>query len=385
MPPKKSKFPILFLGTQMEVAGAQRVLLSQARWFSAHGYPVKVVFFYDKQGLKKKWQSEFNFPIISLDAWKPGTLFVFNIIYLLKGFFHLFSLFRDQIVTVVTFTPHSNLMGLPIAWLAQVPVRIGTHHGFIEGSSPLLARVHGWLTNSRLVTLMIAVSAQVREYAIKQEKVRKQKLKVVENGIDPLLLKKMNSKQKRALRSAIGIPGRITMFLTVGRLTTQKGHTVLLDAVAKLKSSANTVFVFAGEGPQKVQLQEQAHRLGVENEIRFLGLRNDINQLLLAADVFVQPSLWEGLSLALLEALFAGIPVLATRVEGVVDVVTDNKSALLVPANDSYALANALDALRNDPSLRRRLAKAGRRRARTHYSIDRMCKSYEALLLKLTK
>lgn len=369
----------------MEVAGAQRVLLSQARWFSAHGYPVKVVFFYDKQGLKKKWQSEFNFPIISLDAWKPGTLFVFNIIYLLKGFFHLFSLFRDQIVTVVTFTPHSNLMGLPIAWLAQVPVRIGTHHGFIEGSSPLLARVHGWLTNSRLVTLMIAVSAQVREYAIKQEKVRKQKLKVVENGIDPLLLKKMNSKQKRALRSAIGIPGRITMFLTVGRLTTQKGHTVLLDAVAKLKSSANTVFVFAGEGPQKVQLQEQAHRLGVENEIRFLGLRNDINQLLLAADVFVQPSLWEGLSLALLEALFAGIPVLATRVEGVVDVVTDNKSALLVPANDSYALANALDALRNNPSLRRRLAKAGRRRARTHYSIDRMCKSYEALLLKLTK
>ncbi len=383
MPATQDKFPILFLGTQMEVAGAQRVLLSQARWFHERGYPVQAVFFYDKQGLAQTWQSQFDFPVISLNAWKPKSLPVFN---LLAGLLRLFRLVRRQVKAIVTFTPHSNLLGLPLAWLAGVPVRVGSHHGYIEGSSTWLAWLHGRLTNSWLCSAMVAVSEQVRGYAIAREGAKATKLVVIENGIEPLRVDKLSESRRNALRAEIGIPDGTVLLLTVGRLTVQKGHTVLLDAIAQLKKSEPPpVFVFAGDGPLRAELEQKTQQLGITQQVRFLGVRADINELLLAADIFVQPSLWEGLSLALLEALLSGVPVLATQVEGVVDVVEDGDSALLVRPKDAAALAAAIELMLKDEDLRNRLSRAGQQRAKTHYSVDLMCQSYEDLLHKPVK
>jgi glycosyltransferase involved in cell wall biosynthesis len=168
----------------------------------------------------------------------------------------------------------------------------------------------------------------------------------------------------------------------VGRLTIQKGHTYLLDAVKILSSKyPNTNFLFAGDGPLHEELQKKAENLGVSDSIQFLGVRNDVERLLLAADIFVQPSVWEGLSLALLEALMAGLPVIASRVEGVVDVVVDGESALLVPAKDPVALAEAIDKLIKEPEFRKQLAIQGQNRFLERYSVDRMSRSYEELIL----
>ncbi len=386
MPVSQDKFPILFLGTQMEVAGAQRVLLSQARWFHEKGYPVQAVFFYDKQWLAKVWQDQYEFPVVSLDGWDPNIFFLFNISNVIRGLLRLFGLLRKQMKVIVAFTPHSNLLGLPLAWMAGVPVRIGTHHGYIEGSSARLAWLHGRLTNSRFCTIMVAVSAQVRQFALRREGADARKLIVIENGIEPLGIKKLSGPRRRALRNKIGASGATTVLLTVGRLTVQKGHTVLLDAIAKLKSiRPQPQFVFAGDGPLKDDLVEKARRLGILQQVRFVGIRGDINELLLAADIFVQPSLWEGLSLALLEALLAGLPVLATRVGGVIDVVEDGYSALLVPPRNSAALSAAMRRLLRDKQLRNRLGRTGQKRAQTHYSIEHMCRAYEELLTKLIK
>lgn len=381
MPAAQDKFPILFLGTQMEVAGAQRVLLSQARWFHEGGYPVKAVFFYDKQGLAASWQAQFDFPVISLNAWGPKSV---PVISLLAGLVRLLRLLRGQVKAIVTFTPHSTLLGLPLAWLAGVPVRVGTHHGYIEGSSTRLARLHGRLTNSWLCSAMVAVSEQVRAYAVATEGAKVNKLVVIENGIEPLRVNKMDDTDRKALRAEMGVPNGAVLLLTVGRLTVQKGHTVLLDAIAQLKTS-QAVFVFAGDGPLRAELERKAQQLGIGQQVRFLGVREDINELLLAADIFVQPSLWEGLSLALLEALLAGLPVLAARVEGVVDVVEDGDSALLVPPKDVAALAAAIERLLKDGTLRKRLGAAGQRRAKTRYGVEHMGKAYEDLLHRLIK
>ncbi len=381
MPATQDKFPILFLGTQMEVAGAQRVLLSQARWFHEHGYPVQAIFFYDKQGLAANWQAQFDFPVISLNAWGRKTVPVFNLI---AGLVRLFRLLRGKVKTIVTFTPHSNLLGLPLAWLAGVPVRVGTHHGYIEGSSTRLAWLHGWLINSRLCNVMVAVSEQVRAYAIAREGAKSDKVVVIENGIEPLRVNKLTPADRNALRAEMGPDGAV-LLLTVGRLTVQKGHTVLLDAITQLKNEPGVVFVFAGDGPLLAELKQKARQLEITQRVRFLGVREDINELLLAADIFVQPSLWEGLSLALLEALLAGLPVLATQVEGVVDVVEDGDSALLVPAKDAAALAAAIERLLKDPDLRKRLGAAGQQRAKTRYSVEHMGTAYEDLLQKLVK
>jgi glycosyltransferase involved in cell wall biosynthesis len=381
MPPEQKIFPIVFLGTQMEIAGAQRMLLSQARWFHEKGYPVKAVFFYDKQGLALRWQADYPFPVISLDAWKQGGFILANLLRLVRGLARL-NKALGNIRAVITFTPHSNLLGLPIARLAGVRFRIGTHHGYIEGSSKIMARLHGWLTNSRVPSRMVAVSAQVRNYAIKKEKARAERLTVIENGIESLKIQTIGHEKRAALRADIGVPEGGLLLLTVGRLTIQKGHTVLLDAISKLKGT-KIMFAFAGDGPQLEVLQKKAGTLGVNDRVRFLGVRNDINELLLSADVFVQPSLWEGLSLALLEALLAGLPVIATRVEGVVDVVEDGVSALLVPPNDPSALDDAIDRLIKDGDLRAELGAAGKKRVETNYSLDKMCLAYEQLMLDL--
>lgn len=370
----------------MEVAGAQRVLLSQANWFHVQGYPVQAVFLYDKQGLAADWRESNPFPVVSLNAWRQDWFPLFNLLRLARGMFRLFQLLRKGPVAIVTFTPHSNLLGLPIAWLAGVSLRVGTHHGHIEGASSLAGWLHGKLTNSRICSKMVAVSAQVREYALSKERVIPSKLVVIENGIEPLKIQTLDLTERNELREQVGIPPNGLMYLTVGRLTIQKGHTVLLDAITKLDGhQKNVAFVFAGEGPQKDSLKAKAIKLGVYDQVRFLGMRNDINKLLLAADVFVQPSLWEGLSLALLEALLAGLPVLATSVEGVVDVAEHEESALLVPPNDASALANAIERLSKDAQLRDRLGRAGRQRAEGNYSVGKMCQAYEALLLDLLK
>ncbi|MEX1248233.1 MAG: glycosyltransferase family 4 protein [Anaerolineales bacterium] len=361
----------------MEVAGAQKMLLSQARWFHQQGHQVTAVFFYDKQGLRDKWQVRCEFPVVSLNGWRLKTFALFNLFHVFGALRRLYNVLKGHANVIVTFTPHSNLLGLPVAWLARVPVRIGTHHGYIEGSSNVMAWLHGRLTNSRLCSVMVAVSSQVREYAVQREGARASRLVVIPNGIEPL------SKKKDAgiARKELGIPANGLLFLTLGRLTNQKGHTHLLDAIALVAPGHSELrFVFAGDGPQRIDLEKKATDLGIVDKVLFLGVRDDVANLLFAADVFVQPSLWEGLSLALLEALFAGLPVVATRVEGVVDVVEEGKSALLVPPGDAGALAAALERIIEDEKLRQRLGRAGQERATADYSIEKMCKAYEALM-----
>lgn len=380
----EKKLSVLFVGSQMEVAGAQQVLLSQARCFHERGYPVRAVFFYDKQGLGEKWQQENPFPVISLRAWRYGVFPLMNTFRLLAGMLRLFSLMREDVDLVESFTPHSNVLAMPIAWLAGTPLRIATHHGIIEGSSALLARMHGWMMNTRIASKVVAVSSQVRDYAIEREKIRPDKIQVIENGIEPLDLKTLEAKERAALRRELDVHADGKLLLTVGRLTIQKGHTVLLKAIAKIAEEApKAVFAFAGEGKQLSRLESEAADLGIAARIRFLGVRRDVARLLLASDIFVQPSLWEGLSLAMLEALLSGIPVLATEVEGVVDVIENGKTGLLVPPDDAGALAKAITRLLDDNDLRTSLGRAGKAHAEEQYSVDKMCDQYEEMMQQL--
>lgn len=377
-------FRILFLGSQMEVAGAQRVMLSQARYFAEQGYEVSAVFFYDKQGLADQWQAENPFPVIQLNAWRFGGFFLANYLRAFWGIIRLWRLMRKSFDVLEIFTPQSNVLGMPVAWLAGVPIRVPTHHGYIENSSTLLARVHAWMVNSWLCSKMVAVSEQVKNYAIEREGVHATNIVVIENGIEALDNGLIDDKQKNILRKQLGVPEEGNLVLTTGRLTIQKGHTVLLKAIAENKNSlAKTLFVFAGEGLQRAALEAEAKALGVSELVRFLGVRADVAALLQSADLFVQPSLWEGLSLAMLEALLSGSAVLATEVEGVVDVIESGKHGLLVEAGNAEVLGAAIVKLLADADLRKRLGKAGKRHAKKNYSVERMCQQYEALFSQL--
>lgn len=378
---------LIFLGTQMELAGSQANLLAHARWFHQKGHKVTAVFFYDKQGLHEQWAAAHDFPIINLDTWKPGRNILLNLPMLMGGLFRLARLLRrEQPQVVETFTPDSNLLGLPLAWLSGVPVRIATHRARIDRRPGWYARLHGLMINSGIATILIAVSEQVRQMALKEEKVQPDRVIVIPNGVELLPEDDHKADIVRQVRHELSLEADATLVLAVGRLTEQKGHSYLLQAIPDiLAAHPGTVFAFAGEGPLHDSLMEQAKELTASESVRFLGLRRDVPRLLQAADIFVLPSLWEGMSMALLEAMGAGLPVVASKVEGTAELVSDGMDGLLVPPADPDALASAIIRLLGDKELRTRLGRTARGKIAHDFSIEAMCEKYKEVFWRMLR
>ncbi|RME06219.1 MAG: glycosyltransferase family 1 protein, partial [Anaerolineae bacterium] len=363
----------------------QRVLLDQARWFHAQGYPVIAAFFYDKENLGARWRAKNPFPVVDLGAgWGSGSP-VQKTFRLLRALRRLWLLLRRERVQVIeTFTPHSNLLGIPIAWLARVPVRVPTHHTKIEGAPRILDRLHGWLVNSPLTSRMVAVSSRVRQMALSDEGVRPERVDVILNGVDPPAPSASPAETRARLADELGIPPDVPLLLAVGRLVEQKGFRYLLAALpAVWRDFPRAHVLIAGEGHLRGELEAQVRSLELDSQVHFPGIRGDVPDLLAAADVFVLPSLWEGLPIALLEAMGAGRPVVATRVEGVEDVLENGVNGLLVPPGDSAALAEAITRLLADADLRGVLGRRARQRVEQDFTIEKMCRAYEQLFVDL--
>jgi len=162
---------------------------------------------------------------------------------------------------------------------------------------------------------------------------------------------------------------------SIGRLDSQKGYDVLLRSLA---ASDGVGCVIVGDGPERERLERLAASLGIAQRVAFEGWQSDARDFLTTFDVFVLPSRFEGFPLVLLEAMLAGLPVVATDVGSVAEAVQDGETGLLVPPDDVQALNEALHTLLDDPDLRRKLGDAGRARA-LEFSPARMAREFEAL------
>jgi glycosyltransferase involved in cell wall biosynthesis len=190
------------------------------------------------------------------------------------------------------------------------------------------------------------------------------KLEVIHNAIDPAAYVRPADP---ALRRSLA--GDLPLVLTVARLDEQKGHRHLLAAAAQVPEA---VFVIAGDGPERAALGKLAARLGIAERIRFLGERTDVPDLLAVCDLFVLPSLYEGLPISVLEAMAARRAVVATTAGGTAEAVLDGECGLLVPPADPHALAAAVSRLLSDEGLRSALADAGQARVMSHFSAPQM-------------
>ena len=205
----------------------------------------------------------------------------------------------------------------------------------------------------------------------------RQKMRVIPNGLDPgPFTREPNVDLRRSLSD--GRP----LVLAVARLDPQKGHRYLLEAAAQVPEA---VFALAGDGPDRAALEALAVDLGIRDRVRFLGRRSDIADLLAACDVFVLPSLYEGLPISLLEAMAAERAVIATAIGGTDEVVVHEQTGLLVPPAEPAALAAALRRLLADDALRRRLAVAGHDRVTSHFSIREMVARVSALYEEVSR
>lgn len=368
-----SSLEIFLVGTQMATGGAQKVLLDQAGWFHAQGHKVSVVFFYDKENLHERWQSNAAFPIVNLEAFQKGAGVLANGLALLRGLFRLWKLIRREKPQVVEmFTHDSNMLVLPLAWLAGVPVRIPTHHGMIDGFPRWRERIHTWMVN-HLSHGIVAVSDLTLKKAL-EEGIHKEKISVIPNGILPVTLKEADRSE---VRKQMGAGENDVVLLSVGRLVYQKAHEYLISAMpAVLKELPNVKVGICGDGLLRADLEKQIQSLGLEKEIKLFGMQANVTKYLAAADVFVLPSRWEGLPISLLEAMSAGSPVIATRVEGVDEVVEEGVHGMLVQPESTEELVKAILQLSRDAAQRQRMGSAARLRVLERYTVDRMCERY---------
>lgn len=269
----------------------------------------------------------------------------------------------------------ANVQGTLVAVLSGIPV-VATVHGknyFWEKGRRRLA--YRWV--SRRAT-MVAVSQDLKHFLVEKVGIDPGHVKVVYNGVDAL--PQIDSSDIRKCREELELPSGSQIVGVIGNLYPVKGHQYLIASIPSvLAKCPNTTFIFAGRGQLEAELRSQALQLGVDERIRFLGLREDIPRILSILDVFVLPSLSEGLSMAILEAMIAGKPVIATNVGGNPELVEDGETGYLVPSQNSQTLADRLITVLTNRDRALKFGTTGQRHAQGRFSLQTMVHEYQAL------
>jgi len=348
---------LLYLIVDLPVGGAEIQLLNLVRHLDRDRYS-PVVLCIGKNGPIGEEIAKEGVPVTELGLLRRGGGDR-RIVTLLREFLR-----REKISLVHSHLYHANYFGRLAAFRERIPAVCTIHNTYAH---PKIHRrlINRWL--ARKTARIIAVSGPVREDIIRYDGVDPSKVVVIPNGVDPgrfdIPLTRVEARER------LGIPAEHFLIGTVGRLEEQKGLRYLVDAVRMLRERGKNAFLLvAGSGREEVRLREQATRGGIEDAVFFLGARRDVPDLYRAMDVFALSSLWEGGPITLLEAMASGLPVVATPVGFVPEVVRDGVNGFLVPARDPAMLGEALWRVREDPVRAAEIGREGRETVRDRYT-----------------
>ena len=298
----------------------------------------------------------------------------------IRAFFQLYALMRNQRYEVVhTYTATPGFLGRMAARLVGVPVIVHHQISWNGGDFASLPKKVFYrpleslatLASTRSICVSYATVDQARGYRL----VPLHKLVTICNGIDPTEFLATNSSTREAMRKELGISEDTLVIGNTGRLMPQKDNQTLIRAMAHLGSlvpGSPCILLLAGDGPDQQILEDMVHSLGISDHVRLLGFRSDIPAFLAGLDIFVSPSLWEGLSISLLEAMAAAKPIVTTSIPPNAELIEHELTGLLVPPNSPKQVAEAIAQFVHEPGLAQRCAKAARQRILKHYTIDRM-------------
>jgi glycosyltransferase involved in cell wall biosynthesis len=279
---------------------------------------------------------------------------------------------RERIELLHTHEFAMNAYGGLAALLARVP-SVATIHGRHWVSDRLRRRLIYRLLAAGGMPI-VAVAEDLAAF-LTQAGLPRGAIRVIQNGI-PVPERPMwpaTPERRAESRRRLGIPTDGPLLVAVGNLYPVKDHATLLRAAAPIDAARVAI---AGRGEEERRLRDLADELELVDRLHLLGLRDDVGEVLAAADLFVHPSLSEGLPLAILEAMAAGLPIVATRVGGVPRALDDGRAGLLVPPGDPPALEAALRALLQQPTRAADLGRAAHARARSAYSLAAMTDRY---------
>ncbi len=306
-----------------------------------------------------------------------------------KALLRLIKIFREERPHIVhTHTSKAGILGRWAAHLAGAPVIIHTPHGHVfwgyfgKGITAIyifLERVTAYITD-KIITLTEQEKKDHLKYGIAPEN----KFAVIHSGVD---LSKFSDVpvDTAEMKDQLGIPPGVFVVGTVGRLTPVKGHQCLIEAAKKaLAAQPGMVFIFLGDGELMNELKTQATASGINDKIRFLGWRPDVAEIMSTFDVFVLPSLNEGMGKVLVEAMAMGKPVIASCIGGIPDLVTNDENGLLFAPADTEAIAKSIEILYRYPGKRKEMGEKGKTIA-MEYSADSMIQKIDRLYSELAK
>lgn len=283
---------------------------------------------------------------------------------------------------VSTHSSKAGILGRLSAKICRVPV-IFTAHGwaFTEGVHPIKRIMYIWAERlaAKWSERIICVSDYDRSLALHHSVASNDKIVTIHNGM-PLLTNIFMEKPYKNNR---------VEFIMVGRFTEPKDHELLLKTISKLNPQNDYYFTFVGDGELLDKAKKLSLDLGIDKKVCFLGARQDVPELLNRSDVFVLTSRWEGLPRSIIEAMRAGLPVIASDVGGVSELVEDGVTGYLISRDDSDTLKSKLETLIDNPQLRLQMGMAGYQRFIDQFTFERMLKEtvkvYEEVLQKYGK
>jgi glycosyltransferase involved in cell wall biosynthesis len=297
-------------------------------------------------------------------------------------FLRLFRLLaRHRYDVVHTHLIGANVLAAPLAALYRVPVRV-THdqtHDDVRNHS-VIHRGLDALAN-RLNHHIIAVSSSIRTFLDRQEGVPPQKISVIYNAVDLQRFSPRKASRER-WRQKLDLPEEALLVGGVGRLHYQKNFPLFLEVAAEVAARLpQAIFVIAGEGPERAALEEWSQKLGIASQVRFLGFVKEMPEFYHSLDLLLLTSHFEGTPLTVLEAMAMGVPVVASHVDGVGEIIKDGQDGLLVPPGRRELFVQGICRLLQDRSLWRRLSQAGQHKARQRFSAEAMVRQVEAIYL----
>jgi glycosyltransferase involved in cell wall biosynthesis len=293
------------------------------------------------------------------------------------------ALFRQYRPTVV----HTHIIGLnyayPLMFRYRTPARVHTVHSLAQHEVGV--RIGAWV---RILAFRYRIGHVVPVAVAEDVRTTIRQLygyldaPLIPNGI-PTDEYAPDPNRRRRWRERHGLEPEAIVLTHVGRFAPPKNHALLIEAFAQLRTHTPLYLLLVGGGELEDAVRQQVAGLGLQERVRFLGVRADVPAILNASDLFVLSSRWEGNPLSVMEAMAAGLPVVSTAVGGVPELVREGETGLLVPSGDAAALARALQALVDDPARREAMGKAARQHAITHFDIRHTVRQYEALYERL--
>jgi len=378
-----NKKNILHLIESLNMGGAQKIICQLASAVSEDGYNHSICSLLQSGPYEKIIRDEgIDLTVLHLKRRSIilFPLFVYDLFRLFKRLSNIVK--KKQIDVLHAHLPDSSLIAIVIGWLTGTPVVLTVHNNFSlpsKRNAPFRDAVRTFVTNAvfKRADYIITVGNDIRDSLINVlgDKVT---IKTVYNGIDYPRYSSSDGLDSLRFRQSLSVSSDAQLISMVGRLEKQKGHVYLIAAAAQLKEKyPDVVFLLVGEGGLREQLVAQAQYYKIEDNIRFLGNRDDVPAILRVSDLFVLSSIYEGIPLVILEAMAAGLPVVATNIAGSRELIESGVDGVLAESEDPEAIAQAIDSMLSDVGRSREMSVRAQIKVKERFTLQKMVSGTE--------